>query len=109
MINVNFGKGGEVEAQKTTIARTFDSDGSHGLISLPMEETKISLLGNLFLSEGKPGPVLKIVARKRTGDQNFVSCIRKSLESGFPGKSVGMGGVFTVRKGRVKAHVMPNF
>ena len=56
MINVAFGKGGEVQNQKTTIARTFDADNSQTLIHLPKEETKISLLGNLFLSEGDMRP-----------------------------------------------------
>ena len=56
MINVAFSKGGEVQNQKTTIARTFDADNSQTLIHLPKEETKISLLGNLFLSEGYTSP-----------------------------------------------------
>ena len=56
MINVAFSKGGEVQNQKTTIARTFDADNSQTLIHLPKEETKISLLGNLFLSEGDMSP-----------------------------------------------------
>jgi len=109
MINVAFGKGGEVQNQKTTIARTFDADNSQTLIHLPKEETKISLLGNLFLSEGKPGKVLRITAKKRTDSDNFVSCLRKTLVKGYPGQPVGLGGVFTVAKGEVKTHVMPDF
>ena len=38
--------------QKTHIARTHDEDGRYELIALPESETKMSLLGNLFLSNG---------------------------------------------------------
>ena len=38
--------------QKTHIARTHDKDQSYELIALPETETKMSLLGNLFLSNG---------------------------------------------------------
>ena len=39
--------------QKTHIARTHDEDNRCELIALPETETKLSLLGNLFLSNGK--------------------------------------------------------
>ena len=39
--------------QKTHIARTHDKDQSYELVALPESETKMSLLGNLFLSNGK--------------------------------------------------------
>ena len=58
---------------------------------------------------GKPGKVLRITAKKRTDSDNFVSCIRKTLVKGYPGQPVGLGGVFTVAKGEVKTHVMPDF
>ena len=38
--------------QKTHIARTHDKDQSYELVALPESETKMSLLGNLFLSNG---------------------------------------------------------
>ena len=38
--------------QKTHIARTHDKDQAYELIALPETETKMSLLGNLFLSNG---------------------------------------------------------
>lgn len=35
--------------------------------------------------------------------------MRKSLENQFPNESIGLGGVFCVKKGKVKIHVMPEF
>ena len=51
---------------------------------MPLEETAMSILGNLFVSEGKPGPVLEVKCKKRTGEDNFISCIRKALEQAYP-------------------------
>ena len=42
-----------VSVQKTTISHTIgDKDEAYKLIELPKEESKMSLLGNLYLSEG---------------------------------------------------------
>ena len=54
-------------------------------MAMPAEETSMSILGNLFVSEGKPGPVLEVKCRKRTGEDNFSSCIRKALEQAYIG------------------------
>ena len=53
---------------------------------MPPEKTAMSILGNLFVSEGNPGPVLEVRCRKRTGEDNFPSCIRKALEQAYPGE-----------------------
>jgi len=95
--------------QKTHIARTHDKDQAYELIALPETETKMSLLGNLFLSNGESGQVIKVNCKKRSGTDNFVSCMRKCLEEEFPSESVGLGGVFCAQKGQVKIHVMPEF
>ena len=95
--------------QKTHIARTHDKDQSYQLLTLPPEETKMSLLGNLFLSKGEKGQVLEIKAKKRIGEDNFVSCLRKSLAKEFPSESIGLGGVFCIKNGLAKIHVMPEF
>lgn len=108
MPNLFVNKDGSV-VQETHIARTFDEDGSYGLEKLPSTETRNSLLGNLYLSEGKQGPVVKVTAKTRTGEKNFVSCMREALVAGFPGQSIGMGGVFLLAKGKAKIHVMPDF
>lgn len=66
-----------------------------------------ALLANLFASEGQPGKVIEVQAKKRTGEHNFVSCMRQTLEKHYGDKPVGMGGTFLVQKGKVKAHIMP--
>ena len=53
-----------------------------------------SVLGNLFISEGSPGPVLKIHCKRRTGEKNLVTCMREILADAWPDQSLGMGGVF---------------
>ena len=54
--------------QETRITRTHDEDGSYSTIKLPETETRNALLGNLFISDGKPSEVLKIDCRERIGD-----------------------------------------
>jgi len=68
-------------------------------------------IANLFVSEGLPGPVIKLDVRTRTGEQaSLTQAIRESLEPITGGdKHVGMGGVFNVVAGKVKSHVMPNY
>lgn len=47
--------------------------------------------------QGLPGKVLEVRAVRRTGDDNLVSCMRKTLEDGHPGH-IGLGGVFCATK-----------
>lgn len=56
---------------------------------LPECEHRSALLLNLYCSEGKPGKVLKIHCKKRIGEDDFVTTIRKILKSQYNGKSVG--------------------
>ena len=56
MANFKVGGEGQVLAQKSHLSLTIDEDGSAQLIALPELETKISLLGNLFMSEGDGWP-----------------------------------------------------
>eukprot|EP00088_Acartia_fossae_P049409 TRINITY_DN5439_c0_g1_i3.p1 TRINITY_DN5439_c0_g1~~TRINITY_DN5439_c0_g1_i3.p1 ORF type:complete len:330 (-),score=69.06 TRINITY_DN5439_c0_g1_i3:54-1016(-) len=95
--------------QKTKISRTFDEDDRYACMDLPDSETRNAVLGNLFLSEGKPGKVLKICCKNRTGSKNFVSCMRETLVDHYGEQAVGMGGVFKILSGKVKIHVMPDF
>ena len=50
--------------------------------------------------------VLKVTASKRTGDENFVTCMRHTLARHYGDESVGLGGVFVIEKGKAKIHVM---
>lgn len=50
--------------------------------------------------------VLKVSASKRTGDENFITCMRHALARCYGDKPVGLGGVFVIEKGKAKIHVM---
>ena len=66
-----------------------------------------ALLANLFASEGQPGKVIEMEAKRRTGKLNFVTCMRQTLEKHYGDKPVGMGGTFVIQKRKVKTHIMP--
>ncbi|KAK7915865.1 hypothetical protein WMY93_011626 [Mugilogobius chulae] len=66
------------------------------------------LLANLYACEGKPGKVLEVRAKKRTGEQSIVTALRKTLEAHYPDKSVALGGTFVIQKGKAKIHIMVN-
>ncbi|OTF69076.1 ester hydrolase C11orf54-like protein, partial [Euroglyphus maynei] len=70
---------------------------------------EFGLLGNLFISEGKPGKVIEIIVEKRLGKENFPESIQKILRENFPNKPISLGGVFIIEKGRTKLHIMPDF
>jgi len=71
---------------------------------------EFTLLGNLFITEGqRNGKVIKVVVRKRTGqDGSLTTCMRNTLAEGFD-RPVGLGGTFIQKSGTVKYHVMPDF
>ena len=50
--------------------------------------------------------VLRVRARGRTGQDNFVTCMRKGLAKKYEDNPVGMGGVFQILSGKAKLHVM---
>jgi len=85
----------------------------------PYASTRHSGLSNLFLSEGRPGPVLKVSVERRTGaERSFTQALRKSLQAhpeiggdGAPAGApqVGLGGVFVIEAGRIRSHVMPDY
>ena len=89
-------------------------------------------ISNLFLCKGEPGKVVKIEVSvwccliilfiskagllqvsQRTGEQiSLTQCLRSGLKrvAGVGGgRQLGLGGVFWVRRGSVKAHVNPDF
>lgn len=90
-------------------ASKVDAAGKCELMKLPQEQTGCSLMLNMFASEGKGGKVLKVQAKKRTGDTNLVTCIREALASHYGEKPVGLGGTFRLMQGKAKIHVMPDF
>ena len=70
-------------------------------------------ISNLYVSEGKAGRVLKVSVSGRIGDQiSLTQSIRAGLRR-IPQVGghcqIGMGGVFRMTSGQVKAHVNPDF
>ncbi|CAL1290273.1 unnamed protein product [Larinioides sclopetarius] len=97
---------GEKENINTHVAK-LDKDGACELVHVK-DNTQFCILGNLFLSQGKPGKVLKVVAKNRKGSSNFVTTMRQALGKVFD-SPVGVGGVFVIRTGKAKLHVMPDY
>lgn len=107
MMNLRVGSDGSV-TNETHVARTVP--GGIELVKVPQTETRCALLGNLFLCEGKSGKVLRVAAKKRTGKENFISVMRITLAEYFTeDKIVGLGGVFIMKEGKAKQHVMDQF
>lgn len=80
------------------------------VVKVPNNETRAALLGNIFLTEGNAGKVLKVVSRNRTGPENFISAMRKGLTDHYPqDQVVGLGGAFVIKRGRAYVHVMDDF
>ncbi|KXJ90137.1 hypothetical protein Micbo1qcDRAFT_196324 [Microdochium bolleyi] len=73
-----------------------------------------ALMCNLFGSRGEPGDVLRITARRRTGDAaSFTECVQAALREAYGDAEgstvVSLGGVVLIKKGLAKYHVMPDF
>lgn len=49
---------------------------------------------------------MEVIAKKRTGDENIVTCIRKTMANYYGEKPVGLGGTFMIERGKAKIHVM---
>jgi len=82
----------------------------HRIDSLDPHCDQFCLLGNLFLSEGRQdGPVIRVSVKGRITSDNFVTSMRKGLQAKFGDQQVSLGGVFLIKKGKAKLHVMPPF
>jgi len=98
---------GDNPANKSKVALM--DEGKCVLKDLSLEQRACSLMFNIYASEGKPGKVLRIKASKRTGDENFATCIRKSLTEHYGTSAVALGGFFSLLSGSARCHVMPCF
>jgi hypothetical protein len=78
---------------------------------IPCPSTDCALMINLFGSSGLPGPVLKVTAKGRKGDEaSFTQCIRKALLGALgDAQPVSIGGLFLIKRGRAQYHIMPDF
>ncbi|XP_019385883.1 PREDICTED: ester hydrolase C11orf54 homolog [Crocodylus porosus] len=86
-------------------ARINPTDG--GCLLEKYKYSGFGLLANLFASQGQPGKVIEVKANGRTGQHNFITCLRHILEKHYGDKPVGMGGTFLIQKGKAKMHIMP--
>ncbi|KYO43016.1 ester hydrolase C11orf54 homolog [Alligator mississippiensis] len=86
-------------------ARINPTDG--GCLLEKYKYSNFGLLANLFASQGQPGKVIEVKANGRTGQHNFITCLRQILEEHYGDKPVGMGGTFVIQKGKAKMHIMP--
>lgn len=73
--------------------------------------TDCALMMNLYGSDGRPGPVLKVTARGRKGEgKSFTEFLRTSLNEVYGNEhQISMGGVVFIKKGLCQFHVMPDF
>jgi hypothetical protein len=67
------------------------SDSRCILQQLPKEknDTTFSLLGNMYVCEGKPGRLIKLVAKRRITNMDFASSIQKILSDVYTNELVG--------------------
>ncbi|KAL3419443.1 ester hydrolase c11orf54-like protein [Phlyctema vagabunda] len=86
-----------------------DEEGKCFSAAVPGNSTEFALMANLFGSDGKTGDVLKISARERTGQLNFLAAIQEGLKAEYGERPVSIGGAFVIRKGKASLHVMPDF
>ncbi|CAK9813232.1 Ester hydrolase C11orf54 homolog [Anthophora quadrimaculata] len=93
----------------TRIASVNKENGNCVLQNLPTSETRFALLANLFATQGKPGKVLKVYAKKRTGNNDFIASMQKAIAEHYQNNLVGLGGTFLMRDGKIKQHVMADF
>ncbi|XP_031549527.1 ester hydrolase C11orf54 homolog [Actinia tenebrosa] len=100
-------KENEKPVNKTRISKVNPEDGS--CILQDCDCSQFALMANLLMTEGKPGKVVRAKASKRTGNNNFITAMRLALAEHYGSKTVGLGGVFLIEKGKAKFHVMPQF
>ncbi|KAG8277211.1 ester hydrolase C11orf54 homolog [Homalodisca vitripennis] len=98
---------GEVQSLNRIAKVTNENDRGYIVQFLPKNETKFVLMANLFVSNGKPGKVLKIHCKNRIRDEDFPAAVRKCLAEKFKGKALGLGGVFLVEGSKVCQHIPP--
>ena len=86
------------------------SDGSYVSAPMPDGTSDFALMANLLVSQGRPGKVLRVEAKQRTGEHNFTDAIRAALLHHYgPNRPVSFGGVFLLRQGQANLHVMVRF
>lgn len=78
----------------THISSVNKTNGNCELQNLPNNETRFALLANLFVTEGKPGKVLKVHVKKRIGNDDFIACMQKAIAQHYHNNLVGKQNFF---------------
>lgn len=69
-------------------------------------------LGNLFVCDGAPGPVLEVEVAHRTGAEGSLPQAMRAALAPLAGAGLGpiaLGGVFQLVAGQIRSHVMPDY
>ena len=70
-------------------------------------------LGNIFYSDGKPGKVIKIMIKGRSGNQGSLpQAMRTALKENLSTENdnhFAVAGVFRILNGKIKSHVQPDY
>lgn len=104
-------QGNGVVYNENHIIRTINNRTGIELRRVPATDTTVSILGNVFVSEGRTDRVLRVVARNRIGTANFINAMRVGLTQAYPAPApvVALGGVFAVTRGTTHVHVVDDF
>lgn len=92
------------------VIRTINNRTAIQLHRVPAGETTVSILGNVFVSEGRTDQVIRVRVRSRTGPANFINTMRQGLTQHYANTGVvALGGVFAVIRGTTHVHVVDDF
>jgi hypothetical protein len=112
IVNLKIGKDKKIEKNRSKIVTTWTEGDKKdfAMKHLPFDETRFALLGNMMVSSGIRGQVLKITCSKRAESApSFTMSIRKALAQQFGEEPIGLGGLFMIRNSASKIHVMQDF
>ncbi|XP_015519105.2 ester hydrolase C11orf54 homolog [Neodiprion lecontei] len=109
MMNMSISPTESSTKNATHICMVDKGDGKCVDKTLSASETRFSLSANLFLSEGKPGKVIKVHVKKRSGSNDFIGSIRAALAARYTEQVVCLGGAFLLKEGKAKLHIMSDF
>lgn len=96
----------------TRSARLTIESGHKPTVGCPASgSTDCALMMNLYGSLGLPGPVVKVTAQGRKGDiASSTDFMRYALREVYgEDRQVSLGGVFIMKRGKARYHVMPPF
>lgn len=103
----------EKDAEGKTVSQSYFTkvDDKVSPVCERSPSTECALMMNLYGSTGLPGEILKVTARGRKGSQkSFTECIRRAIGEHYGADTtISLGGVFIVKSGKTRYHIMPDF